>query len=142
MSDDAARRVWTAMRTLVLDRNDRRGEVATQLGLSFVRVKALRHLAHAPMTMRELGTVLAIDAPYTTVVVDDLEQRGLVERRQDSSDRRRKIVVITRAGRRLAKSADDILDRPPEALAGLPPAQLAELDRILTAVIAGLIAGG
>ncbi|MGN6606393.1 MAG: MarR family winged helix-turn-helix transcriptional regulator [Jatrophihabitans sp.] len=135
MSDDAAVRVWTAMRTLVLDRNDRRAEVAARLGMSFVRVKALRHVAHAPMTMRELAALLAIDAPYTTVVVDDLAQRDLVERRTDPADRRRKIVVATAAGKRLARTAQRMLDVPPPALAGLPADDLAALDRILSAAL-------
>lgn len=136
MSDDAAVRAWAAMRLLVLDRNDRRAEVAARLGMSFVRVKALRHLAQEPMTMRNLGAVLAIDAPYTTVVVDDLERRGLVERRADPDDRRRKIVAATDAGRGLARTAQQILDVPPEALAGLGAKDLAELDRILQLVLA------
>lgn len=135
-SDDAAVRVWTAMRALVLDRNDRRAEVSARLGMSFVRIKALRRLAAAPMTMRDLAADLTTDAPYTTVVVDDLEERGLVERRPDPADRRRKIVAVTRAGRELARSAQRILDVPPEALAGLPASDLATLDRIMAAVMA------
>lgn len=119
------------MRTLVLERNDRRGEVSNQLGMSFIRVKAITHLSDAPMTMRDLATLLAVDAPYTTVVVDDLESRGLVERRPDPADRRRKIVAITAAGRRLAAQADQVLDEPPPALADLPPGDLAHLARIM-----------
>lgn len=127
---------WRAMRALVLDLNDRRGEAATALGMSFVRVKALRRLAREPMTMSDLAAELSIDAPYTTVVIDDLEARGLVERRPDASDRRRKIVAVTSDGRRLARSAQDILDRPPPALEALPPDDLATLDRILQAALA------
>jgi DNA-binding MarR family transcriptional regulator len=119
------------MRTVVLERHDRRGEVAGQLGMGFTRVKALDHLARAPMTMRELATLLAVDAPYTTVVVDDLESRGLVERRPDPDDRRRKIVAVTPAGRRVASQAADLLDAPPAALVDLPADDLAHLDRIM-----------
>jgi DNA-binding MarR family transcriptional regulator len=127
---------WRAMRALVLDLNDRRGEAAAALGMSFVRVKALRRLAGAPMTMSELAAELSIDPPYTTVVIDDLEERGLVERRPDAADRRRKIVAVTPEGRRLASSAQDILDRPPPALEALPAGDLTALDRILQAALA------
>lgn len=133
--DDPARSAWQAMRTLVLERNDRRGEVSGQLGMSFIRIKAVGKLAHAPMSMRELAALLAVDAPYTTVVVDDLESRGLVERRPDPDDRRRKIVGATAAGRRLARRAQRLLDKPPAALAALPADDLAELDRIMQVML-------
>ena len=136
MSAEHAQSAWRAMRTLVFELNDRRSEVAAALGMSFVRAKALRRLAQAPMTMRELATELSIDAPYATLVVDDLEARGLVERRPDASDRRRKIVAVTREGLRLARAAEQILDVPPTALAALPAEDLAELDRIMQAALA------
>jgi DNA-binding MarR family transcriptional regulator len=135
MTDDPARSAWQAMRTLVLDRNDRRAEVSARLGMSFIRIKALRHLAQNPMTMRELAESLAVDAPYTTVVVDDLEERGLAERRSDPADRRRRIVAVTTEGRRLARKAWQILDEPPPALAALAPEDLAHLDRIMRALL-------
>jgi DNA-binding MarR family transcriptional regulator len=72
MSSEHAQSAWRAMRTLVFELNDRRAEVAAALGMSFVRAKALRRLARAPMTMRELAAELSIDAPYATLVVDDL----------------------------------------------------------------------
>jgi len=123
------------MRTLVLERNDRRAEATAQLGMSFIRIKAVGHLAREPMTMSELAASLAVDAPYTTVVVDDLEGRGLVERRPDPQDRRRKIVAVTAAGRGLARRASDLLDDPPAVLAALPAGELAQLDRIMQLLV-------
>lgn len=135
MSDeDQARSAWRAMRTLVLEQNDRRAEASARLGMSFIRIKALGKLAHAPMTMRELAALLAVDAPYTTVVVDDLESRGLAARQPDPNDRRRKIVAVTAEGRRVARKAERLLDEPPAALAALPAADLAHLDRIMRAL--------
>src|SRR5262245_21388213 len=134
-TEDQARDAWRAMRTLVLERNDRRGEVAARLGMSFLRVKAITHLSDAPMTMRELAALLAVDAPYTTVVVDDLESRGLVERRPDPADRRRKIVAVTPSGRRLARPAARQLDKPPAALTALSAEDLAHLDRIMRVLL-------
>ncbi|WP_433421292.1 MarR family transcriptional regulator [Microtetraspora malaysiensis] len=48
--------------------------------MSFIRVKALRLVATGPLTLRRLAEQLTTDPPYTTVVVADLERRGLVER--------------------------------------------------------------
>lgn len=115
----------------MLERNDRRGEVSARLGMSYIRVKALDRLSRAPMTMRELAASLAVDAPYTTVVVDDLEARGLAERRPDPHDRRRKFVAVTPEGRRVAEEAGRLLDEPPAALAALSAADLAHLGRIM-----------
>jgi DNA-binding MarR family transcriptional regulator len=131
----AARTAWTAMQTLVTETNDRRREVADALDMSFVRVKALRRLAAAPVTIRELADSLITDAPYTTVVVDDLERRGLVKRRVDQDDRRRRIVAVTPEGARQAARASEILDDPPAALLALPPDDLAALERILTSLL-------
>ena len=38
---------------------------------------ALRRIAASPMTMGELAAILGIDAPYMTLVVDDLERQGV-----------------------------------------------------------------
>jgi DNA-binding MarR family transcriptional regulator len=127
--DAAARRVWDVMRTMVLNQDMKR-EVAEALGMSFFRVKALRRLAKGPMTMRRLAENLATDAPYTTLLVDDLERRGLVERTVNPGDRRSKLVITTAAGRAEAARAEEIMDRPPRQLMELDPADLAVLDRV------------
>ena len=58
------------------------------------------------MPMRDLGVALVTDAPYITVIVDDLEDRGLVTREANPGDRRSKLVHITAAGREVAQQAD------------------------------------
>lgn len=131
MTDELARRAWQAMRTLVLDRHDRRAEISARLGMSYIRIKMVNLLAQGPLTMKDLASRLAVDAPYTTVVVDDLEARGLVERQPDPVDRRRKIVAITTAGRRLSRQAMKMASEPPTEVAALSPADLAHLDRIM-----------
>ena len=72
----AADEAWDIMRELVLD-NERRHEVSDALGMSFGRIKALRRIDAAPMTMGELATLLGTDPPYMTILVDDLS--GAVE---------------------------------------------------------------
>lgn len=129
-----ASQAWTAMRTLVLDRQDRRARVAERLQMSFIRAKGLLQLVDRPLTMRELAAAIAIDAPYTTVVVDDLERRGLVRRSPHPDDRRVKVVSLTTAGRRQARIAQRILDEPPGVLDRLSGSDLATLARILTAL--------
>jgi DNA-binding MarR family transcriptional regulator len=128
--DRSAREAWQAMAALVLD-NQRRREVSEQTGVSFGTMRALRRIAGRPMPMRELAGLLGVDPPNLTVVIDDLERSGLVERHAHPTDRRVKLVVATPKGVALARRADKILDRPPAGLLDLPADELETLVRIL-----------
>jgi DNA-binding MarR family transcriptional regulator len=128
--DRAAREAWQAMADLVLN-NERRREVSEQVGLSFGKIRALRRIARRPMPMSELASLLSVDPPNLTAVVDDLEGAGLVERQAHPTDRRVKLVVTTADGAALAQKADEILARPPASLCTLPAEDLETLVRIL-----------
>jgi DNA-binding MarR family transcriptional regulator len=127
---DLARRAWRAMSDLVLD-HDRKLAVSEALGLSWARVLALRRLAEQPLTLSALADRMASDPPYVTLMVDDLEKRGLVQRKPHPGDRRAKLVKLTAAGRGAAARADAMLDEPPAALRELPAKELAALLRAL-----------
>lgn len=135
MNEPAATRVWRNLRTLVLERNERRREVAEALGMSFFRVKALRRIAASPVTPGDLAADLLTDRPYVTLVVDDLARRGLVERTPHPRDRRRKLVSVTPAGAAAAQEAERILGTPPPGLVELDPAELAQLDRVVAKLL-------
>ena len=128
--DRELRLVWDRIRTMIYN-DDRRAEVSAAAGLSFVKVKALRRLLVRPMPMRELAAALVTDKPYMTQIVDALEERSLVLRTVDERDRRCRIVSLTEAGREVALRSEEVLTRPPAALAQLPDRDLAELTRIL-----------
>ena len=127
---DLPRRAWRAMSDVVLD-HDRKVAVAEALGLSWTRVLALRRLTTQPLTLRGLSARLAADPPYVTLMVDDLEERGLVRRKPHPEDRRAKLVELTEAGRAAAVRAEAILDEPPAALRDVPTGDLAALMRVL-----------
>ena len=118
------------MSDVVLD-HDRKVAVSDALGMSWTRSLALRRLAEQPLTLRALADRLAADPPYVTLMVDDLEERGLVQRLPHPEDRRAKLVQLTAAGRAAAERADAILDEPPAALRDVPAEDLAALLRIL-----------
>lgn len=132
MSADA-QEAWQIMGELVLS-NERRKEVSEAVGLSFVRLKVLRRIAHESRAMGELAAMMSVDPPYMTVIIDALEQQGLVERQPHPQDRRAKLLVATSQGKKLARKAESIMAEPPAELAGLAPKDLAELVRILRAV--------
>ena len=133
VDERAARAAWAVMSDLVLA-NERRQEVSEAVGLPFSRVRALRRIAAAPMTLTALAAAMSVDPPNCTAVVDDLEQRGLVERRAHPTDRRSKLVHITAAGARLARRAQRLWERPPAALRDLTADELRTLADILSRV--------
>jgi DNA-binding MarR family transcriptional regulator len=127
---DLARRAWREMSDLVHDQ-DRKAAVSEALGVSWARVLVLRLLAAEPKTLRTLAEWLSADAPYVTLMVDDLEQRGLVRRKPHPEDRRSKLVQLTAAGRAAAARAEAILGEPPAALRDVSAKDLAVLLRVL-----------
>jgi DNA-binding MarR family transcriptional regulator len=131
---DLARRAWRAMSEIAHD-YDRKVAVSEALGLSWARVLALRALATRPHTLRALADRLAADPPYVTLMVDDLEERGLVQRMPHPQDRRAKLVKLTAAGRAAAARADAILDEPPAALRDVPAEDLAVMLRVLERLV-------
>lgn len=125
--------VWRTMTDLVVSQ-DRRELAASAVGLPFVRLRALRRVASQPLTLRELAAATGVDAPYATVVVDDLAAKGYVTREPHPTDRRARFVTITDSGREAARRGEAILRTPPPGLAALPESDLLALQRILARV--------
>jgi DNA-binding MarR family transcriptional regulator len=96
------------------------------LGVTWAQVRALRAVARGdgPMRMSHVADRLGIARRSATSVVDELERRGLVERRSDPADRRAVTVQVTEKGRELL--AD--LDRRRHAAAGAMAAVLSDED--------------
>ena len=131
--DQDLRLVWDRIRTMVYNDN-RRAEVSAEVGLSFVKVKALRRLLVRSMPMRDLASELSMDKPYMTQIVDALEERGLVVRTVDARDRRCRIVSLTEEGRVTAERSEEILNRPPTVFDQISDRDLSELTRIFSAL--------
>jgi len=74
-------------------------EVAAEEHLTALQLGALTYLRDKPgLTQNELAARLGIDRSNTSFILDQLEQRGLVERRVNASDRRANLVHLTRLG--------------------------------------------
>ena len=69
--------------------------------------------------MRELARGWGCDASWVTGIVDGLEERGYVERQVLASDRRVKIVHLTKSGEQAKAKALDCLHEPPPAMTAL-----------------------
>jgi DNA-binding MarR family transcriptional regulator len=57
------------------------------------------------MSQRDLAAALGLDPSQVVQLVDELERARLVERRASPFDRRTRLVVATRAGRRVRREA-------------------------------------
>ena len=124
--------VWRVMAAAVMDNRDSwKRAVVEQSGLPFSRIRILKRLSRQSMSVKELAHAATIDAPAATVAVNDLEDRGLVVREIDPSNRRCKIVSLTEAGRDMVRMIDEIADPAPDALALLDDAELRSLRAIL-----------
>jgi DNA-binding MarR family transcriptional regulator len=127
--------VWRAITSLVIDNRDGwKRAVVEQTGLPFSRIRILKRLGRQSMTVKQLAHAAAMDAPATTVAVNDLEARGLVVRETDPTNRRCKVVSLTGAGRAMVDKIDAVEDPAPNALAALDDAQLKDLKAIIDLV--------
>ena len=124
--------VWRVMSSLVIDNRDSwKRAVVERSGLPFSRIRVLRRLGRGPVTVKEVAVAATMDAPAATVAVNDLEDRGLVVRTPEPTNRRCKMVSLTNAGRDMVRTIDATDDPPPEILLGLDKAELRTLQAIL-----------
>ena len=125
--------IWQMMVSLVWEsRVEWRRKVSEVTGLPFSRVRVLKRLQDAPLTLKQLADMTSNDAPATTVAVNDLEDRGLVERQPHPDNRRSKLVSLTPAGRRLVERMHrTVRDDAPSSVQQLSKTDLTQLRRIM-----------
>jgi DNA-binding MarR family transcriptional regulator len=77
-------------------------QTVADLDLSFTQVKSLLVLRdHDGLAVKDLGARLNLSLPAASRAIDQLVQRGLVERTESAADRRSKLVALLPAGREL-----------------------------------------
>ena len=106
-------------------------------GLTLSRFNVLRclMLEDRPLTCGEIGERMIQVVPAITSLVDQLEQRGFVERQRCTDDRRVVYVRITKSGKKLV---DEVMEPLPELenrlLETLNRTELKSLIELLTKV--------
>ena len=139
MSDNpCSDEVWRTMAAVVFDNRDRwRRDVVEVTGLPFSRVRVIRRLAKRAMTAKQIAEAATMDAPDTPVALNDLEDRGLIVREADPTNRRSKLVSLTDEGREVVATIDQLDDPAPPPFATLNQAELRMLETILAKLAAG-----
>jgi len=100
--------------------------------LTLAQVRVLRRLAKEPKSLGQLGADLMLAPPSMTRLVDRLEERGLIERRRDSEDRRKVVATLTQEGTELL-SAIPFLEGTPMRTA-VDRMTVADRERITAAI--------
>lgn len=100
-------------------------------GSDFAVLEALLH--KGPLPINEIGKKVLLTSGSITVAVDRLETKGLVERRPHGTDRRARIVHLTKQGRKLIRRlyADHAADMERLASASLNRKEREILIRLL-----------
>src|ERR1051325_6397501 len=84
---------------------------------------------------KELATALSIEGPSLVRLLDNLERRGLIERREDETDRRARGIHLTAAGRELAIRVAQVgAELQRRALASVPVEDLEICHRVFGAI--------
>jgi DNA-binding MarR family transcriptional regulator len=109
------------------------------LGIKLKQLIALEILVrNEGCLQQELGATLMVDPNNCVLLLNELDDRGYVERQRDPQDRRRHIVVITAAGQKaLAKAEAKLEALEGEVLVNLEPAEREQLRDLLMRAMDG-----
>ena len=128
MTETSSLRLWLILMKAHNTLREHAERHITSLNIGFSDFAVLDVLLHkGPTPVNTIGDLVNLTSGSITVAVDRLEKKGLVERRNDSSDRRARVVHLTEAGGRLIRCAfadhEAAMDR---ATGGLTPEERAQ----------------
>jgi MarR family transcriptional regulator for hemolysin len=101
--------------------SNRLAAALAEVGLTPRMQCVLVHALEQERTQIQLAALADLDKTTMVSTVDELERKGLAQRRPSAADRRARIVAVTDEGRKVAEEGQRIVDRVHgEALDGLP----------------------
>ena len=108
----------------------------TPLGLTVQMCGVMNLLAEGPISQQGLGEQLGIDRTTVVELIDELEKRGVVERRRNPADRRSYALHLTTKGRPVQKRAAQAFDAAAEEVfSPLRPGEQTALADMLKRII-------
>jgi DNA-binding MarR family transcriptional regulator len=133
MTDDGMAALGDLLMRAARTLRRRFGAVLAPWDLSPHQARALRVVGSGDgVRLSELAEALRIAPRSATEVADGLQERGLVERAADPTDRRAVVLTVTEAGRQVQREVDAARAADSaELFARLSAADRAELARIL-----------
>ena len=95
-----------------------------------------------PLAQVEIARRMGIDRTTMVALIDDLQERGLVRRRQDPEDRRKNVVELTDAGKDITRLATQAGKQAEQSfLSPLSADEAEQFKKILRALLYNLPAG-
>ena len=92
--------LWGALRPMIAGERLRLVQRAHELGLSMAHLHVMGLLdAKGALPMSRIAELLGVGLPNATGLVSRMQERGVVERHRDQTDRRVVLVRLTAAGR-------------------------------------------
>jgi DNA-binding MarR family transcriptional regulator len=121
------------MKRLAMLQKDRAGAAFEETGLSPYHYAVLALLEEEPPeTQAMIADALGYDRSHLVGILDELEERSLIERKRDPGDRRRHLVTLTPDGKRTAAKLRSIVTKlEDEFLAPLDAKERKSLHRLL-----------
>ena len=111
------------------------------LGLTPRSHSVLMTAMEGELTQSEIAQQIGLDKTTMVVTVDELEAAGLAERRPSKTDRRARVIAVTRAGRAKAAEGRRVGEQvQQEILASLPAREREALVGGLSRLVAGRLA--
>jgi DNA-binding MarR family transcriptional regulator len=117
VSGDLPGDAWRLIMNIVMTHKQHIPMIAASFHLNPGAMNALLQLdPDAPRTMGSLAETFKCDASHVTWLVDRLEEHGLAHRTSHPSDRRVRMVALTKKGERIRAQVEAKLFEAPESL--------------------------
>ena len=103
-------------------------------GLTEATWLPLLHIARAaePMRQKDIAASMSLDSSSVVRLLDALQSSGLIERREEASDRRAKTIALTRRGQSTVAQVEAVSSEVrSHVLAGISDKDLAIVTRVL-----------
>lgn len=115
-------RILQALRRIIRTVDIHSHKLSTQHNITGPQLGCLLMINEdGPLTSASLAKKVYLSPSTVVGIIDRLEEKGLIERKRDSRDRRQVHISITQAGRRLVDAAPSLLqDTLSNALIELP----------------------
>jgi MarR family transcriptional regulator for hemolysin len=81
------------------------------LGISNRAYHVLSTADTGEYTQKELADLIGLDKTTMVVTIDELEEAGLAERRPSETDRRARVISVTKAGQRKIDQGREVVER-------------------------------
>jgi DNA-binding MarR family transcriptional regulator len=99
------------------------GAALAPLGISGRTHQVLAAAMTGERTQTELAQLVGLDKTTMVVTMDELERSGLAQRVPSASDRRARVIVVTKAGERKVAEAQAVIERIQDEVLGTLPAR-------------------